>query len=81
MSVYKGAVFNLGHQISQMLMFRPHNKFEEFDNCYLAGGGTHPGSGLPTIYQSGIISASLIMKKYQVKDAHGKFSETNSSHQ
>jgi phytoene desaturase len=65
-SVYKGAVFNLGHQISQMLMFRPHNQFEEFDNCYLVGGGTHPGSGLPTIYQSGIISASLILKKYQM---------------
>lgn len=65
MSVYKGAVFNLGHQISQMLMFRPHNQFEEFDNCYLVGGGTHPGSGLPTIYQSGIISASLILNKYE----------------
>ena len=61
--VYKGAVFNLAHTIDQMLYFRPHNKFEEFDNCYLVGGGTHPGSGLPTIYQSGIISAGLILKR------------------
>ncbi len=58
--IYQGATFNLSHKISQMLSFRPHNKFEEFDNCYLVGGGTHPGSGLPTIYQSGRIAAEMI---------------------
>lgn len=61
--VYRGAVFNLAHSIDQMLYFRPHNRFEEFDQCYLTGGGTHPGSGLPTIYQSGIISAGAILEK------------------
>ena len=61
--VYRGAVFNLGHSINQMLYFRPHNAFEEFENCYLAGGGTHPGSGLPTIIESGRISAGLILKR------------------
>lgn len=61
-SVYLGATFNLAHSIKQMLYFRPHNEFEEFQNCYLVGGGTHPGSGLPTIYESGKISAGLIMK-------------------
>lgn len=59
-----GAVFNLGHNLNQMLWFRPHNKFEELDNLYLVGGGTHPGSGLPTIYQSGKIVAELIKQKY-----------------
>jgi phytoene desaturase len=62
-SVYLGATFNLAHNVGQMLYFRPHNEFEEFNNCYLVGGGTHPGSGLPTIYESGRISAELIMKK------------------
>jgi len=62
--VYLGATFNLAHNMTQMLYFRPHNKFEELDNCYLVGGGTHPGSGLPTIYQSGLIAAHLIQKKY-----------------
>ena len=47
--VYKGATFNLGHQLSQMMVFRPHNQFEELKHCWLVGGGTHPGSGLPTI--------------------------------
>ena len=61
--IYKGATFNLAHNIGQMLYFRPHNQFEEFQNCFLVGGGTHPGSGLPTIFESGRISAKLIMKK------------------
>ncbi|HTY07863.1 MAG TPA: phytoene desaturase family protein [Candidatus Edwardsbacteria bacterium] len=59
-NIYHGATFNLSHKISQMLSFRPHNRFEEFRNCYLVGGGTHPGSGLPTIYQSGRIAAGMI---------------------
>ena len=64
-NVYNGAVFNLSHKVLQMMWLRPHNKFEEVDNLYLVGGGTHPGSGLPTIYQSGIIANDLITKKYQ----------------
>ena len=63
--VYKGATFSLAHKFSQMLYWRPHNRFEELANCYLVGGGTHPGSGLPTIYESARISANLIAKKYK----------------
>ncbi len=59
-----GATFNLGHNLRQMLVFRPQNKFEEFNNMWLVGGGTNPGSGLPTIYESGRIAANLIKKKY-----------------
>ncbi len=62
--IFYGATFNLAHTMNQMLYFRPHNQFEELDNCYLVGGGTHPGSGLPTIYQSGLIAANLIGRKY-----------------
>lgn len=64
LDVFKGATFNLSHDIAQMLYMRPHNEFEEFRNCWLVGGGTHPGSGLPTIYESGRISAELIMKRF-----------------
>jgi phytoene desaturase len=58
-NVYRGAVFNMAHTLGQMMYFRPHNKLQEFDRCYLVGGGTHPGSGLPTIYESGRIAADL----------------------
>jgi phytoene desaturase len=63
-NVYKGATFNLSHNLGQMLYFRPHNKFESLENCYLVGGGTHPGSGLPTIYESGRLSSEMIINKY-----------------
>jgi len=64
--VYKSAEFNLAHTLPQMLYWRPHNEFEEFDHCYLVGGGTHPGSGLPTIYESARISTSLLCKRYGI---------------
>jgi len=58
--VYLGAVFNFSHGLDQMLDKRPHNQFEEIKHLYLVGGGTHPGSGLPTIYQSALILDKLI---------------------
>jgi phytoene desaturase len=67
MDIYNGATFNLGHNMGQLLYFRPHNEFEEFRNCYLVGGGTHPGSGLPTIFESGRITSELILKKEGMK--------------
>jgi phytoene desaturase len=64
--VFLGATFNLAHTFGQMLYFRPHNEFEKLKNCYLVGGGTHPGSGIPTILESGRISANLICKRWDV---------------
>lgn len=63
-SVFLGATFSLSHKLSQLLYLRPRNRFEELDNCYLVGGGTHPGSGLPTIYVSAKISSRMICQKY-----------------
>lgn len=65
--VYRGATFNLAHNLDQMMYFRPHNKFEDVDHCFLVGGGTHPGSGLPTIFQSAMISSDLLNKQYETK--------------
>lgn len=62
MFVHNGAVFNLAHSLDQMLYLRPHNRLEGYENIYLVGGGTHPGSGLPTIVESGRIAADLISK-------------------
>lgn len=65
-SIFMGATFNLAHTLTQMLHFRPHNRYQGYNNCYLVGGGTHPGSGLPTIYESGRISANLICEQFGV---------------
>ncbi|MBA2174375.1 phytoene desaturase [Halobacillus locisalis] len=61
--VHKGATFSLGHQLSQMMYFRPHNRFQELEHCWLVGGGTHPGSGLPTILESARITTGWIREK------------------
>lgn len=58
--VYRGATFNLAHSLDQMLHLRPHNRFEDVDGMYLVGGGTHPGSGLPVIFESAKITSSLL---------------------
>ncbi len=60
--IYKGATFNLAHNLGQMLHFRPQNRFEEFEKMYLVGGGTHPGSGLPVIFESAKISSRLLLE-------------------
>ena len=62
--LFNAATFNLAHTLFQLLYFRPHNRFEECKGCYLVGGGTHPGSGLPTIYESARISADLICEDF-----------------
>ncbi len=58
--VYNGATFNMAHNLGQMLHRRPNNRFEDLDGVYLVGGGTHPGSGLPVIYESARITSQLI---------------------
>jgi phytoene desaturase len=59
-NIHRGATFSLRHSLDQMLHRRPRNRFEDLDGMYLVGGGTHPGSGLPVIFQSARISAELI---------------------
>jgi len=60
--VFKGATFNLAHNLKQMLHLRPRNRFEDLQNVYLVGGGTHPGSGLPVIYESARITSRLMLQ-------------------
>ena len=60
LNVYKGATFNLAHNLPQMMYFRPPNQFKELNNCWLVGGGTHPGSGLPTIMESARITSKML---------------------
>jgi phytoene desaturase len=53
-----------------MLHKRPQNKVKRLKGMYLVGGGTHPGSGLPTIYQSAIITSNYIHNDHK-KEKHG----------
>jgi phytoene desaturase len=59
--IYRGATFSLAHNLRQMLHWRPRNRFEDVDGVYLVGGGTHPGSGLPVIFESARITTRLLL--------------------
>ncbi len=61
-----GATFNLAHNLGQMLHKRVQHRLEGFDGLWFVGGGTHPGSGLPVIFLSAQIAASMLLKELGV---------------
>lgn len=73
--LWKGATFSMKHSLDQMLHLRPHNRFEDVDSIYLTGGGTHPGSGLPVIFQSARISAKLLLEDLDIQPQWSRSSE------
>ena len=54
-----------------MLYFRPHNRFG--GGVYLVGGGTHPGSGLPVIFEGARITARLLLDDLAMAPARGRW--------
>jgi phytoene desaturase len=64
--LYRGATFAMAHSLRQMLHMRPHNRFEDLESVYLVGGGTHPGSGLPVIFESARITSRLLLEDFNV---------------
>lgn len=62
--IYRGATFSLSHNLRQMLHLRPRNRFEDLESVYLVGGGTHPGSGLPVIFESSRITSRLLLEDF-----------------
>ncbi len=65
--LYKGATFSMAHSLNQMLHLRPHNRFEDVGQMYLVGGGTHPGSGLPVIFESARITSRLLLQDLKIE--------------
>jgi phytoene desaturase len=70
--IHLGATFNLAHSLDQLLHLRPRNRFEDLDGVYLVGGGTHPGSGLPVIFESARISSRLVLEDFGLPLAEPK---------
>ncbi|MGA0040381.1 MAG: phytoene desaturase family protein [Pirellulales bacterium] len=79
--IYRGATFNLSHDLGQMLHMRPHNRCEDLDGCSLVGGGTHPGSGLPVIYSSARITSKLLLDDLGIADTQTTFSQQSATAQ
>lgn len=51
-NVHLGAVFNLGHNWTQLGPLRPHIRSTAAERLYWIGGAVHPGSGLLTILEA-----------------------------
>ena len=49
-----------GDDAATLLHKRPHHRLQGFDNLWMVGGGTHPGSGLPVIFLSSEITTKLL---------------------
>jgi phytoene desaturase len=62
-NVFRGAVFNLSHNWTQLGPLRPKVRSPDVHGLYWVGGGTHPGSGLLTILESANIAADYLAKE------------------
>jgi phytoene desaturase len=62
-NVFRGAVFNLSHNWTQLGPLRPKVKSPDVEGLYWVGGGTHPGSGLLTILESANIAADYLSRE------------------
>ncbi|MFF3348819.1 phytoene desaturase family protein [Streptomyces sp. NPDC002779] len=55
-----GSPFSVSHRFAQTGPFRPRNLVSGWDNVVLAGCGTTPGVGVPTVLISGKLAAARI---------------------
>ncbi|MGW7432266.1 phytoene desaturase family protein [Streptomyces sp. NPDC054861] len=55
-----GSPFSVAHTFAQTGPFRPRNLVRGYDNVVLAGCGTTPGVGVPTVLISGRLAAARI---------------------
>jgi phytoene desaturase len=62
--VFRGAVFNLAHTWLQLGPLRPGTRDPDVENLHWVGGGTHPGSGLLTIFESANIAATNVTQAF-----------------
>lgn len=63
-NVSRGSVFgSIGHNITQMGYFRPHNRHGRYKNLYFVGGSTHPGNGIPLVLLSAKLTSERILKE------------------
>lgn len=59
-NVGRGAVFNLAHSFDQLGPLRPRSVDSDVDRLFWVGGGSHPGSGLITIFENALQVASKL---------------------
>ncbi|MEV4944974.1 phytoene desaturase family protein [Streptomyces sp. NPDC053755] len=66
-----GTPFSAAHTFAQTGPFRPRNLVRGYDNVVLAGCGTTPGVGVPTVLVSGKLAAARITGVRRPPEARG----------
>ncbi len=66
-----GSPFSVAHTFAQTGPFRPRNVLRGIDNVVLAGCGTTPGVGVPTVLISGKLAAARITGDPRRRPARG----------
>ena len=58
--VLDGAIYGLSSHGRWLGAFKPGNRSPDVQGLYLAGGGAHPGPGMPMVLMSGWIAATAL---------------------
>jgi phytoene desaturase len=59
-----GSIYGIGSNSRRSAFLRPPNRDRDIRHLYFAGGGTHPGGGLPLVALSGKIVSELLMADF-----------------
>ncbi|MFE6488905.1 FAD-dependent oxidoreductase, partial [Streptomyces sp. NPDC057757] len=65
-----GSPFSVSHTFAQTGPFRPRNLVRGLDNVVLAGCGTTPGVGVPTVLISGKLAAARVTGGVRRRSSH-----------
>lgn len=67
-----GNAFAIEPTLHQSAWFRPHNRQGAASGLYLAGGGTHPGAGIPGVLLGAEITAGLVAADHGLERRSGR---------
>ncbi|MGW7754941.1 phytoene desaturase family protein [Streptomyces violaceusniger] len=71
-----GSPFSVSHTFAQTGPFRPRNLVRGLDNVVLAGCGTTPGVGVPTVLISGKLAAARVTGRVGNRTPHTRLTTT-----
>ena len=59
---WQGALYGASPNSRWAAFKRPHNRSNQIEGLYFAGGTTHPGGGVPMVTLSGKVAAELVLE-------------------
>lgn len=65
----RGAIYGFASNSPRAAFLRPPNRSNAVRGLYFAGGGTHPGGGIPLALLSGRIAADLVCEEFAERAA------------